>query len=337
MPKVSIIIPTFNSEEFLRDTLDSVVNQTLKDIEIIVVDSISHDNTIPIVEEYMLRDSRIKLIKREKEWVSASRNAGMKKAIGDYIMFLDSDDKFEPNACEIAYNAIIERGSDILIFGDYIELPNKKIEPSWRVRYVQKCEKTGEKVDLLKLQMFIWNKIYKRSFLVENGIEMPADVKQAEDQVFNFVCEFYTDKYSWIDTPLIVYRQLREGASTTDIKGIIYDLDALKSISAMPVFQKQSLSRQLRIVDKFLECLLWNMHKWNSLELRTQIQKDAKTFLKFVESKYRKKDLNNISNYRKLKKTIVQQIMHYIFSLRNESVSHKVLTILGIKIKIRRV
>ena len=80
MPKVSVIIPTFNSELYIRETLESVIHQTLEDIEIIVVDSISQDKTISIIEEYITQDKRIKLIKRGKEWVSASRNAGIKTA-----------------------------------------------------------------------------------------------------------------------------------------------------------------------------------------------------------------------------------------------------------------
>lgn len=337
MPKVSVIIPTYNSEEFLRECLDSVVNQTLQDIEIIVVDSISQDNTIPIVEEYISKDPRVKLIKRGKEWVSASRNAALDIATGDYIMFLDSDDWYELNACEVAYNAIIEKGSDILIYGDYIQSADGKIKESWRVHYMRDCQRKKENVDLLKLQMFLWDKIYKRSFLNENNIRMPAEVKQAEDQVFNFTCEFYTDKYSYIDKPLITYRMLRDGASTTDTKGILYDLDAFSYIYNTQIFQEQPLESQLRVLTKFLECQLWNEKKWDTPDLRKQVYEHIKIFVTQVEKMYSKKTLRTLKFYRKLKNLKRDKILKRVFNISNsEDKSHKEISLLGIKIKVRR-
>ena len=106
MPKVSVIIPTFNSELYIRECIDSVIIQTLEDIEIIVVDSASSDKTISIVEEYAQKDNRINLLKRGKEFVGISRNAALDVATSDYIMFCDSDDWLEPTACEEAYNQI---------------------------------------------------------------------------------------------------------------------------------------------------------------------------------------------------------------------------------------
>ena len=301
MPKVSVIIPTFNSERYLKECLNSIINQTLQDIEIIIVDSISKDNTIAIIEEYMQFDSRIKLLKRGKEWVSASRNAGIEIATGEYIMFLDSDDWYELNACEIAYNEMKDTNFDIGIYG-YRELVDENnINNSWRLNLMHKCFRENTPIELMKFQTFIWDKIYKTSFLKEHHILMPAEVKQAEDQVFNFICMFHNAKYKFFPTPLMVYRKLREGASTTDIKGILYDLEALKACYNMPIFQEQSLETQLKIINQFLSYTFWNAQKWNLPQIKKEIKKNVITFLEYVENKYKENVLQTIDIYNKLK------------------------------------
>lgn len=337
MPKVSVIIPTYNSEKFVRECLNSIVNQTLKDIEIIIVDSISQDNTISIIEEYVRKDNRIKVLKRGKEWVSASRNAALNIATGDYIMFLDSDDWYELNACEVAYNSILEKDSDILIYGNYIQNSKGKIYQSWLTKYMEECSQKKKKFDLLKMQMFIWDKIYKKSFLDKNNIRMPIEVKQAEDQVFNFTCSFYTDKYSYIATPLMTYRQLRDGSSTTDPKGILYDLDAFKYIYNTSIFQQQTLKKQLSILKCFLDCQVCNSKKWDTPELKNTIKEQINIFLKYVESKYRKRDLMRLKSYIKLKYNEERKILKNIFSIKNtKDKSHKKITIFGVKIKFKK-
>ncbi len=119
IPKVSIIIPVYNVEKYLKECLNSVVNQTLKEIEIICVDDGSTDNSLSILEEYAKKDNRINLLKQENSGAGAARNKGLDSARGEYIYFLDSDDFLELNAIEILYNQIAKNQADICFFKFY--------------------------------------------------------------------------------------------------------------------------------------------------------------------------------------------------------------------------
>lgn len=126
-PKISIIIPVYNVEKYLRECLDSCVNQTLKDIEIICVDDASPDNSIKILEEYQQKDSRIKVFRHEtNKNLGAARNTGLANATGEYIWFIDSDDYIDTKACQILYDAIKDFNIDVLCFSalNFVENDN---------------------------------------------------------------------------------------------------------------------------------------------------------------------------------------------------------------------
>lgn len=341
---VSIIIPVYNTEKYLSKCLNSVINQTLKEIEILCVDDGSSDGSLDILNKYAAKDKRVKVFSQKNSGSAKARSMAISQATGDYIMFLDSDDWYELNACEVAFNAIVARDSDILIYGNYVLDQKGNISLSKRIAYVKKCHENHQEVDLSRLQMFLWDKIYKRSFLVENGIEMPTTITLAEDQIFNYLCEFHTDKYSYIDTPLITYRKLREGAMTTDINGILYDLGCLKYISQLPIYKIQPLDKQLKIVKNFLESQQRNVKKWNKPELQKRIRKDINKFLSFCEKRYSKKDLikigayQNLKAYQKTKSKTIHSFLQNVFSIKNkysQNQKRKVITFLGIKFTLK--
>ena len=115
-PKVSVIIPVYNTEKYLRECLDSVVNQTLRDIEIICVDDGSTDNSLAILREYETKDSRIKVLTQENINAGAARNKGLSEATGEFLSFLDSDDFFEPDAIERMYECAKSRNAEIVVY-----------------------------------------------------------------------------------------------------------------------------------------------------------------------------------------------------------------------------
>ena len=116
MPAISIIIPMYGVEKYLRRCLDSVLNQTFQDWQAICVNDGSPDNSAVILEEYAEKDSRFVVVTKENGGLSDARNAGMKHATGDYIMYLDSDDFIHPQTMEIAYSFALRDGSDIVSF-----------------------------------------------------------------------------------------------------------------------------------------------------------------------------------------------------------------------------
>ena len=117
--KVSVIIPVYNVEQYLRECLDSVTSQTLKQIEIICIDDGSTDNSLEILKEYQAKDTRIKIIRQENGGLSSARNTALKHCSGDYITFVDSDDYLRTDALQLLTEKAQENDLDMLTFGGY--------------------------------------------------------------------------------------------------------------------------------------------------------------------------------------------------------------------------
>ena len=158
-PKISVIIPVYNVEKYLSECLDSIVNQTLKDIEIICVNDGSTDNSLSILQEYASKDKRIKIIDKENEGQGYARKVGLDIVSGEYILFCDSDDKyFLNNVFEKLYFEMDKNKSDLMIFR-FIRGNNKE---SFKLES-DKPIKTS--VFIFALSFAPWFKIYKKSFL----------------------------------------------------------------------------------------------------------------------------------------------------------------------------
>ena len=170
-PKISIIIPVYNMEKYLKDCLDSVVNQTMNDIEIICVNDGSTDISLSILKKYAAQDDRIKVIDKENTGVGPSRNVGLECVSGEYVMFLDSDDILRNNACEVAYEKIKESNSDILSFGWHVftDTDNsvyKKISKDYKLVDKNISFMNNDWENALKTDHpYLWNKIYKTDFI----------------------------------------------------------------------------------------------------------------------------------------------------------------------------
>lgn len=166
-PKVSIIIPVYNVKQYLAKALDSVINQTYKNLEIIVVDDGSNDGSEIICEEYAQQDNRIKLIHRENGGLSAARNTGLDNMTGEYVAFLDSDDVFLPKAIEKSLNALLSNNVDCVDFQHiaYRTINNKNLVNK---KYSVVPEGIYTKNEALKfiadykVSVTVWNKLYKR-------------------------------------------------------------------------------------------------------------------------------------------------------------------------------
>ena len=176
MPKVSIIIPIYNVEKYIRQALDSVINQTLKDIEIICVNDCTPDNSFEIVKEYARNDERFVLLEMESnQGQGMARNRALDIAKGDYIMFLDPDDWYELDACEKAYNQISKNQNDMVFFDLYVqkekkgELHKKELSKT-RLKVFRKFKENphinlSEIEDIWFTACWAWAQIYSREFL----------------------------------------------------------------------------------------------------------------------------------------------------------------------------
>lgn len=165
----SIIVPVYNVENYLRRCVDSLIHQTYKNLEIILVDDGSPDNCPAICDEYAQKDSRIRVIHKENGGLSDARNKGLDAATGDYVLFVDSDDYIEPDACE-KFLRYAEKGCDILI-GEFLCEGG-----DYNTQWIKTCEIIDGKTyykRLLKAKQYavvVWVNAYRREFLEKSGL-----------------------------------------------------------------------------------------------------------------------------------------------------------------------
>lgn len=165
MPKISVIIPVYNAEQYLRRCLDSVCNQTLKDIEIICIDDFSSDGSAEILEKYSKQYPNLKFSRQEKnQGESAARNAGVALAKGEYMAFVDNDDELDLNFYEKLYDKAKENDADI-VKGQAVE-----IDYNGRKHFIKQLPATGDK---LLFTNYWWSAIFKRSLIEANNISFP--------------------------------------------------------------------------------------------------------------------------------------------------------------------
>lgn len=185
MIKVSVIIPAYNAEKHLNRTLNSVISQSLKDIEIICINDGSTDKTLEILKEFARKDSRIVIIDQENKGVSAARNAALKIAKGEFIGFVDSDDTIDEKFYEKLYSAAVKNNCDIAI-ANIKSNGAKKNKHLLNIVNKQIYRTTIEKYKAAKIEKYAqaWNKIYKREVLIKKNIFFEKNVIY-EDLMFS--------------------------------------------------------------------------------------------------------------------------------------------------------
>ncbi len=240
MAEISVIIPVYNVENYLSKCLDSVINQTFKDIEIICVNDGSTDNSRKILEEYKNKDSRIKIVDKENGGLSSARNAGMKAATGKFLSFIDSDDWVELNMLEKLYENITSLNTDISICAVHLfDETKQQIDDSQSYFNLSCFDETFDnrafsfedtKPFLMDVCVMAWNKLYRHSFIKECNVEFP-DGLIFEDGPFFFSIFFKTKRVSIVRDLLYFYRINRVGSIVQ--KGGIKFLDIIDVVNLM--------------------------------------------------------------------------------------------------------
>ena len=203
MSKVSVIIPVYNTEKYLKKCLNSIINQTLKDIEIIIVNDGSTDNSLNICNEFVKKDERIKLINKENEGLSAARNTGLKLATGEYIGFVDSDDWLSLDFYEKLYENASQNDADIA-YGDIVRKSNKIHKLRRNLTEIAVFTDNLDKIYNIKNLSLgcVWDKIYRKSLLDNNNLEFEKGVYY-EDGRFLVQAIYYANKI--VSVPNIYY------------------------------------------------------------------------------------------------------------------------------------
>jgi glycosyltransferase involved in cell wall biosynthesis len=212
-PKISLIIPIYNVEKYLRECLQSVVMQTFKDIEIILVDDLGSDDSMEVACEFAAKDKRIKIVTRKKNGgLSAARNTGIKNSSAPFIMFCDSDDFVAPTFCEKLLYAIESSGAEIAMCGTNIiyEIDEKMID-SDKDYYKIKFDGLVPMSDdvLWKSDVSMCNKIYHRGILEKHDIEFPENLNYEDAYFFNAYACWVKNIY-FVNEPLYTYRRRRD-------------------------------------------------------------------------------------------------------------------------------
>lgn len=237
--KISVVIPVYNIEKYLRECLDSIVNQSLDDIEIICVNDGSTDNSLDILKEYESADSRLKVITQENKGIGSARNTALKSVKGEYVYFMDSDDILEPDALERLYELAIESGADFVMFKiiNFHEDTGERIDDDYySMPYLK--ERVGEEafnyddVSDMALDLCVcpYGSFFRRDFI--KGMEFPEGLL-FEDNVFFTHAIFKADKIIFYDEFLYNRRLRPDSASavlsiksldTIEITNLLLDL-----------------------------------------------------------------------------------------------------------------
>lgn len=216
MAKISIIVPVYNVEQYLSCCLDSLLQQTLHDIEILLVDDRGQDGSMAIARRYAAMDSRIRVIENPNNMgLSFSRNAGIRHSTAPYIMFCDSDDAYAPDMCEKML-AGIESGADCAVCSSSAMVESDFSAPVSVAKCHYRVVRSGIRIvgpnEIKKVSVTAWNKIYRRELIEKFNIEFPVGL-YFEDSAFWFLYGIVCTRIFYIPEPLYCYR--RRGYSIT--------------------------------------------------------------------------------------------------------------------------
>ncbi|MDO5553871.1 MAG: glycosyltransferase family 2 protein [Planctomycetia bacterium] len=218
MPKVTIIIPVYNVEQYLRECLDSALKQTMRDIEIICIDDGSTDTSSAILDEYANSDPRVQVYHEKNQGAGAARNLGLEKASGEYIVFLDADDTIAPDLCEHAYIHAKYSDDDLTLFLSKIDSLFE-----WTPVDTEKLSESpltqNELIQMLNtIGWSTWGKLWKTSFLRKHEIFFPVEIRSGQDLVFAYHGALFVDKTSILIEKLYYYRYNPNSLSNIDNK-----------------------------------------------------------------------------------------------------------------------
>ena len=289
MKKVSIIVPVYNVEKYIDKCLDSLVNQTLEDIEIIVVNDGTKDNSQKIIDQYVEKyPKKVFSYIKENGGLSSARNFGIKKAKGEFIGFVDSDDYVEYDMYEQLYNKAIETKSDVVCCQAtyrYNIHADKKIftHPEYFGNSISK-----EPRILIQAKSYAWNKIYKRQLWEK--FEFPNQYFEDSAVVYNVL--YTAKKIECVNLPLYNYIKERPGAITSEISPKIYDM--FKSCDyILEFYKKQKDYNKIKdvveeVCIRHLRIRLLYIYNSKNRKLTWKYYNDTKKYLK-----------ENIPNYKK--------------------------------------
>ncbi len=208
-PTVSIIIPVYNAQEYLRRCVESVLGQEYTDFELILVDDGSQDSSGAICEEYAQRDPRVRVIHKENEGVSAARNLAMENARGRWLQFADSDDWVTPDATKLMVRLAEEEGCDLVI-SDFYRVAGERVSQKGDIEEDGALTREQFAAHMMENPAdfyygVLWNKLYRRELIRKHRLRMNPDISWCEDFMFNLEYIRYAERFCALRAPVYYY------------------------------------------------------------------------------------------------------------------------------------
>ena len=306
--KVSVLVPIYNVEKYLSQCLDSIVNQTLKEIEIICINDGSTDGSPQIIKEYAKRDSRVVVINKKNSGYGDSMNRGLEKATGEYIGIVESDDFAELDMFEKLYDLAEENRADAVKsnFYFYHSGTNQRsniIAPDEVERIINPSDDNH-----IFLQMAtIWSGLYRRDFLKKNGIKfLPTPGASYQDTSFNFKVWASTSKAYFTDKAYLHYRTDNESSSVKSRGKVFCVCDELAEMQRYLVAKKLFDKLNAVFIQRKFDIYFWNFNRLS--------WKNAYDFLMTMNREFKQHEQKNelvISLLDVEQKVTLRRIMSY--------------------------
>lgn len=329
MSKVSAIIPIYNMERFINQCLDSLINQTFKDIEIICVNDGSTDNSLSILQEYAQKDERIKIITQENQGQGVARNKGIDFATGKYIQFIDPDDWIELNAIETLYEYCEKYNAD------YVEFLHDRYQQdtdTFRIDeadYSYQDNKVYSNKDIrehvFSVPILTANKFYKKDFVDINNIRYDKS-RLGEDHIVTIKARLLANRILFLNKILYHYRVNPNSScnSISNTKLGIFDVITRIKNELISINKFNAIRKYWS--DYIINFVIWNCYSIPQESVKTFDDKckelfSSKEYKKYIQMRDGKPDLS---------------LLEQIFSVKNsKDKKRKIITILGIKIKFK--
>ena len=284
MTDISIIVPIYNAEKYLSKCINSLINQTKKEIEIILINDGSTDRSEEIINNY--RDERIKYLKNENQGIGKTRNFGIEKATGKYLMFVDSDDYLKEDACEILFKKAEKEKLDLVICNYYKVDEETDKKEIIEIKEFKNTKLKDNKELLLNVNLAPWNKLYKRDLIKKNKIKFVENLKYEDAP---FVVETM-DKAKRIGqvTEALNYYVIHKNSETTIRDRKVFDI-----IKIVNIIRKYFSNRKAftEIINKLSVRILTNY------TIQQRMQQDKKIAKEFINQAFQYMQ-ENIPDYK---------------------------------------
>lgn len=284
MPKVSIIMPFYNVEQYIEKCITSILNQSFTDFELICIDDGSIDDSIKIVEKYSKIDNRIKIIKQENKGIATARNTGLAITNGEFIYFIDSDDWIHPDLLKETLNRIEVDNSDIVIFDTYNVYDNSFVTVNRVADFKKKFNKTcffyKDNINSIDLPCTPWSKLYRAKFIKDYNLQFPDGMRFGEDSPLWFILLNNNPKISLLNKCLYFYRKRQNSLTARSFDLMDKQIKVYEYTKKLEKFSQFTEEEKLRILDFNCRMCIYGYSAMENINLFIPYEKSLFYFYK---------------------------------------------------------